>query len=497
MKRPDSRTSPHHRWSNARAAAPGPTLLAAGLLLACSAACSAPRASTRGPSRASAEGSVAGVQGEGPAPAEEVVAGVGEGEAPESDAKRALPVQGFLGTRYRYRSGGGSDHDLSTTLGLRVGKPDEDPFTLHLLAWANADLGGRRGSDDPFFDINDTYSKDVTGRLYEAYVDAQRVDGLGLLRLGRQPVYETPEYVTFDGLRLESEPLGGRHVRWGAYGGIPVHHFESSSNGDSVLGAYVDLLPWENGRARLDYMLIEDRYLFGDQRNDLLGLQVWQNVGPNLRLEGAYTLLEGESRDFRGRASWFEVEQDLVVRATYYELLETQRDLVNEFDPFYAALREYYPFREVQLLVSKGFAERYRADVGAQLRRLRDDGDEGEFNREFERYHARLVIDDVFVEDLALGVTGEVHDAGSGKYTSWSADLERRWSERWKTVVGTFYALYDFDLLSLRERNDVRVYFLDVALRASDATRVGARYEFEDDDLDDYHVLRVGLTWRF
>lgn len=470
---------------------PTSVLLATGLLLASSAACSAPRTSIRGPFRA-AEDTAAGDPASG---AEDSAAGAGSGA--RSDALGGLPVQGFLSTRYRYRSGGGSDHDLSTTLGLRVGKPDEDPFTLSLLAWANADLGGRRGTDDPFFDINDTYSKDVTGRLYEAYVDAHRVDGLGLLRLGRQPLHETPEYVTFDGLRLESEPLGERDLRLGAYGGIPVHHFESSSNGDSVVGAYVELRPWEQGRARLDYMLLEDRYLLGDQQNDLLGLQVWQNLGPKLRLEGAYTVLEGESRDFRGRASWLEVEQDLVVRATYYELFGTQRDLVNEFDPFYAALREYYPFREVQFLVSKGFAERYRADLGAQVRRLRDDGDEGEFNRDFERYHARLVIDDLVVDDLTLGLTGELHDAGSGEYASWSADLERRWSERWKTVVGTFYALYDFDLLSLRERNDVRVYFLDVALRASASTRASARYEFEDDDLDDYHVVRVGLTWRF
>lgn len=469
-------------------------------MLSCAASCGAPRSAWRGASRPF-PGAARAAE-----PAETADRAVGQAEPGETaegtvDGPRAaserLPVEGTLHTRYRFRSNGGSDHDLSSTLALTVGDRDRHPATLTFLGWANADLGGRRGEDDPFFDITDTYSKDVTARLYEAHLDLHRVEGLDVLRLGRQPLYDTPEYVSFDGLRLEGAPVGQKALRLGAYGGVPVHHFESSSHGDSVVGAYADLRPWDGGRARLDYMYLEDEDLLGRNRNDLLGARLWQRLGDRLRVEGAYSVLEGQSRDLRGDALWFDPEQDLLVRATYYNLFKTQRDLANEFDPFFEILREYYPFHEGRLLAAKGFAERYRAELGVQVRRLMEDEDEGEFNREFERYHARFVVQDLWLEDLDLGLTGEIHDAGRGKYSSWSADLARQWDRRWKSTVGTFYALYDFDLFALRERNDVRVYFIDLVFRASGSTRVGARYEFEDDDLDDYHVLRVGVTWRF
>lgn len=499
------------------------SLIVAAVLLACVASCTAPRTEPDGsvPSEPNGsvpsdpDGSVPSVPEDSPfkepgdepgttkvgfvgakdstqpAPSDGAPAGNGESASP------GLPIQGFSSTRYRFRSNSDEDHDLSTLLSLQIGNPKEHSLTGHFLGWANADLDGRSSANDAFRDINDAYSKDVTARLYEAYGEFHRIDEFDVVRLGRQPLYETPEFVTFDGLRLETRPHGEKSWRFGAYGGVPVHHFESSSGGDAVLGAYVDLRPWQGGRTRLDYMYLEDDTRLADHQNDLFGAQIWQSLGTKLRLEGGYTALEGDSRDVRARASWFEVEEDLVLRLSFYELFETQRALVTEFDPFFDSLREHFPFYELQALVAKGFAERYRTELGGQVRRLREREDEGQFNREFERYFARFVVEDLVVDDLTLGLTGEVYDAGAGRFSSWSADLEREWNARWKTAIGTYYALYRFDIFELRERNDVRVYFLDAAYRASKRTRLAARYEFEDDDLDDYHVLKVGLTWRF
>jgi hypothetical protein len=418
--------------------------------------------------------------------------------ADDPEVERAgLPVTGLLHARYRFRSDGSDDHDLSSTLALHIGDERRHSVTGHVLAWANGRLDGRSDSDDAFRDINDAYSKDLQARLYEAYADLHGIDELDAFRLGRQPLYDTPEYVTFDGVRLESNAHGEHGWRLGAYGGVPVHHFESSPSGDSVVGTYVEARPWAGGRARLDYMYLEDEQRLGEARNDLFGARLWQVLGTRLRLEGAFSALEGESRDVLGRATWLDPETDLVVRASYYELLETQGFLVHEFDPFFDALFEYHPYFEVHGLVSKGFRERYRAELGLQLRRLKEAQDEGRFNHEFDRYFARFIVEDFLTDALILALTADLYDAGGDDYSTLSADLEREWNERWNTAIGTFYALYRFDFFEERERRDVRVYFADLGYDASERTRFGLRYEYEDDEVDDYHVVKVGTTWRF
>jgi hypothetical protein len=479
----------------------GPPLLCLGLALALSGGCAAPPGAGEAPSSPGARTAIQ-VPGAGLAAQESVTEQVPTVRANEAATRDdggwlGLPLTGVLATRYRYRSNSTDDHDLWSTLSLQAGNAKDHAVTGHFLAWANLDLDGMPGGFDPFRDINDAYSKDVTGRLYEAFADFHKVDELDVLRLGRQPLYDTPEYVTFDGVRVETRPQGEKAWRLGAYGGIPVHHFESSSSGDAVVGTYVDLRPWEGGRARLDYMYLEDQTRLGDQRNDLLGARLWQSVGRQLRLEGAYSMLEGESRDVLARAMWFDVVRDLVLRLSYYQLLEPQGHLVNELDPFFDSLFELRPYYEVQGLVSKGFWERYRAELGVHLRRMRETQDEGEFNREFDRFFLRFVVADFLTDGLVLALTADLYDAGEDEFTTLSADLARRWSERWRAAIGTFYALYRFDFFEGRERRDVRVYFLDLGYDASKRTRVGARYEYEDDEEDDYHVLKVGVSWRF
>ena len=470
-------------------------ILWSGAVLCLCAACSAPSGSVRRqePSGSSGTSGVSPTAGEAAVPEPSPSA-----SAQDADSEVAgLPVTGLLSARYRYRSDGTDDHDLSSTLLLNIGDERRHAVTGHVLAWANGRLDGRSDGDDAFSNINDTYSSDLQARLYEAYADLHRIDELDVARLGRQPLYDTPEYVTFDGVRLETRSHGEHAWRFGAYGGVPVHHFESSSSGDSVVGAYVEARPWAGGRARLDYMYLEDEQRLGDAQNDLLGARLWQLVGTRLRLEGAFSALEGESRDVLARATWFDVEDDIVVRASYYELLETQSFLVHEFDPFYDTLFEYFPYSEIHGLVSKGFCERYRAELGLQSRRLKDSGDEGDYNHEFDRYFARFIVEDFLTEALILGLTADHYDADGDDYSAFSADLEKAWNERWNTAIGTYYALYRFDFFEDRERTDVRVYFADIDYDVSKSTRFGLRYEYEDDENDDYHVVKVGTTWRF
>ena len=50
--------------------------------------------------------------------------------------------------------------------------------------------------------------------------------------MGRQSDYETPEFIVYDGVRLESREPGEEDLQLGAYGGRSAHLYESSPDGD-------------------------------------------------------------------------------------------------------------------------------------------------------------------------------------------------------------------------------------------------------------------------
>jgi hypothetical protein len=218
-----------------------------------------------------------------------------------------------------------------------------------------------------------------------------------------------------------------------------------------------------------------------------------------MSLFGSYSMLEGESRDYRLRASYADYEHDLTLQAAFYELLQTQSELPLEIDPFYDQLLDYAPFYSMQLLASKGIAEWLSLQGGADLRRVSDSDDVGQFNRDLDRYYATAVLDGEPWEplaDFALSLTGESWDSDGEEIRSYGADLacERGRSE---TSLGSYYSLYKFDVVSGEEREDVRTYYLRFARELGAATNADVRYEFEDSEFDDYHTLRLGLTWRF
>jgi hypothetical protein len=155
--------------------------------------------------------------------------------ATSAEPEDGLAVHGSLTTRYVGRQRGGEqDHDLYALLSLDVGDRIEDEWTAYVLGRVSKDLDGDTGGEDStFFSQEDTYSGSLNGRLYEAYVE-NHDSGLEVLRLGRQTLYETPEFVRIDGVRLETASEGGDKHSFGAYVGRPVHEYESSPSGDEA-----------------------------------------------------------------------------------------------------------------------------------------------------------------------------------------------------------------------------------------------------------------------
>lgn len=414
------------------------------------------------------------------------------------DRLTALPVHGSLSTWFRGRwTPDDADADVRAALYLDVGDAEKNDYTAHLSALLYLDLDGQEIGRSPFFDITNTYDDALTGRLYEAYVDANKVDGLAIARVGRQQIYRTPELAWFDGAYVETEELTEHRLSFGAYGGIPVHVFESSPSGDALFGMYAAGRPWKGGRLRFDWMHFQDENLFGDHDTDLFDLGWWQTLGEALALEGEWGWIDDSSRDVRVMATYYDQDTDLKLQASYYELLNTQKDLALEVDPFYGVLLDLFPYYQTRFLVSKSLRDWIFLEGGFDIRRVTDQGDVGEFNRDFERYYAVTTFQDVAKQGFDVSVTGEVWNSDDSDVQTWGADVTKQIDERWDASVGTYYSLYKYDYFLVDERNNVRTYYVKMGYDPTKSLSIDMRYEFEDDEFEDYQTVRLGVSWRF
>ena len=409
-----------------------------------------------------------------------------------------FPVHGSLSSAYRARwNGDEDDHDLFEVLSLDLGDRTRHEWTGHVMARANADLDGGEGEPSAFFDLDDTYDGDVTLRLYDAWAERRDLGPLARLRLGRQTIWDTPRFAWFDGASAETEPFGRRALSFGLYGGVPVHVFESSPEGDLLAGAFAQARPWRGGRVRLDWMHADDETSLGDESNDLARATVWQSFGRRLRAEAWYTGLEQDGRDYAARVFWSKPEDDVSIRIAWFELLSTQTHYATEFDPFFTTLFEQYPYRQAQLLASKGFGDHVDVQTGIDVRRVDDDEDVGPFNRDFERAYATVGLTDSLPAGLDLALTGESWDGGGNDVRTWGLDLSRRFGKGSLASLGSYYSLYKTDAFSFEEREHVRTWYARVRWRRSKSTTWDLRYELEDLDDETFHTVRAGLTWRF
>jgi hypothetical protein len=369
--------------------------------------------------------------------------------------------------------------------------------TGYFLGRAGWDMDGAEPDTSPFFSLDDTWGDDVTGYVYEAYADLHRTGGFALVRAGRQTVFETPEFAAFDGLRIETETFGAARWQFGAYGGVSSHLYESSADGDWTAGGFAQVRPWGGGRLRFDYMHLEDEARLGHE-DDLLGLGWWQQLGEHWTAEAQYTRIEDRDRDVRGHLRATLPEEDFTASLSYLQLLTTQRDLVLELDPFHDALRDYFPFWQATAIVTKGLQQRYDLTVGFDLRRVSDDADVGEFNRDYERYYGTIGADDFLLQSLRVSATADFWSSGDQDVQSWGLDLSQRIGDKdWLISAGTYYALYKYDLFLNRESDDVRTYYGRLRHRIDESWTVKLSYEYEDNDFDGFHFLRLEGTWQF
>ncbi|MBI2930376.1 MAG: hypothetical protein HYY16_01885 [Planctomycetes bacterium] len=434
-----------------------------------------------------------------PAPQEEAA-------KPWLDEFLGVPTHGFLTVRYRFRAANDDnarDNDLYEYLSADIGQADRHRITGHLFVRATEDLDGETNESGFFaFDnITDSYDSALNARLYTAHLDVRRLGPLEDVRLGRQFLEETPLTFHFDGVLVESEALKGlRELQAGVYGGLPVHLYESSTDGDAIVGTYLKAEPWSGAHARFDYTRVIDEYLFGTERNDLFGLGLTQRCGERFLIGGQYNVLEGEPHDILGRTTFFHPELDLQVQLTAYRLFETQRALAIDVDSFFTAAREYFPFWQTRLLVSKGFGKHFSLQGGVDVRELRRDGDEAPLNREFRRYYLTPTVMDWPWPRFTAGVTFEawqVPGTDNGDIQTAGFDVGYKASDALKLSAGTSFAVYKFDVLADAERENVRTVYARAVASLSAALKADLLVEFEDADIDEFWTVKVGVTQSF
>jgi len=420
---------------------------------------------------------------------------------PVAHEDEALAIHGYLLGRWRLRrSGDAHDQDAYGVLAVDVGDAESDRLTAHFLARLSVDLDGQGDAESQqvFGSLQDTYGDSAHLDLYEASLGFDRpFDAPVRVRAGRQIDYATPEFAHFDGLRVESHPLGDAKIVAGAYGGVPVRLYDATSIGDQIAGAWTEAQPWKGGRVRADWMYVHQEAETSDFNDDLVALSLWQRVGTQLLLDAGYARLEEEDRDVRLRATWNEGDGDLLVQASWYRLLNPQADFAYEFDPFYATLQQYEPFDEYRLLVSKALSDDLRLDLGGNLRQLDESEDESRLNHGYERAFATLILTDIGARGLDFSLTGDTWDSDEQDIRTWGADLTWSPNTTWRASAGSSYALYKFDVAQGLERDDVRVWYMRVRRKVGTAWTFQIAYDYEDDDFDDYHQIRAEATWRF
>lgn len=406
-----------------------------------------------------------------------------------------VPVHGSLWLRYRARHGGGAtDQDVVGRLGVDIGSASDDAVTAHLRARGFWNADGRR-RDDPFPGLDHSFQDEWNGRLYAAHVDVHRQGPVDLLRLGRQDLDETPTTLQFDGARLDSVRFGGALKVWAAaYGGVPVHQFEERRRGDLVAGLAGGLQPWSGGRVRLDAMHLEDEFLAIGRQDDLLSVRWWQQLG-ELQLHGLHTWRDGQARDLllgsRGELLGCQWTFD------YRELVSTQRQQVTELDPFYVIGFDYSPYRQLSAVLRRDLCEGIDVGLAGDLRRLRDEGDQAAFNREFERLTVDAAWRDVLVRGLSLSVAGSYWNSSGESFRTVTGELAYRPDATLRLAIGSGYDLFRYDVFDARERVHVRSYHVRLERRLGEDVRLDAGYELQRDDLDEFHLFRVGMTWTF
>jgi hypothetical protein len=406
-------------------------------------------------------------------------------------------VHGVLWSRYLLRNTNHeTDNDFYQTLYLDLGDARRDRFTFSFEGEWSADLDSR-SNPSAFYSVEDTFQSHVNARVVQAYIDGNRFGPLHRVRVGRQAYSWMPEVVDFDGISVLTEPAGSWNLSAHALAGVPTHLYESPSSGDSSFGGGIEVEPTATTWASFDAVVLRDSLVTSTERNTLLAAAARQRFAREWSVAPRVTGVDDEFRDVDLNVSYAGLENGWTGQFSFYALVNTQRQLVTEIDPYFQILEERRPYDEWRLLLSKDLNDRWTIDGGLWFTELVNSNDEGAFNHDFRRYYLTPTLRDWPWDRMSLSATAEIWWTSDQQVWSYGFDATRRFSDTLRVSAGSEYQLFKFDPLLGGERENVEDLYLRVRWDITKSLQADVGTEFEWDSQDAYRILRLGLGWRF
>lgn len=407
------------------------------------------------------------------------------------------PLHGSLQFKYRGRlTSDDRDNDLYAWVAARYGDPERDAITASVSARFAADIDGDRHNDGfyAFDSRDDTYRRAQTARLYTAYVDLHRpLPGL-FVRGGRQVLEDFPEAVPMDGALARYRI--GDVVAFGAFGGLPVNPFESSTQSDRMYGAWVEATPGARTRVRVEYLHIRDENVFGAFKDDLLGASVEHRLGALLG-RVRYTNLEGDSRDVTAGVTGAFSEVGFLVNAQFTYVFEEIQTLSYPLDPFTVVLLELKPYWQATLTASKTLGPRFVVDASVTVRELEEEGDEADYNHEFLRWNVSPRTSDWPVRGVSIAVTVDFWQTSADDFWTVGGDATWQVHPDVRVSAGTSFTLYTIDAATGEERERVRSIYAGVRWKFIKDTSLDVRVSLDKDEFDTFTTIEVGVRRAF
>ncbi len=426
--------------------------------------------------------------------------------APSGDTVRVLsPWSGSARLRYRLRttddpdSNWDTDNDLYAYLRLKYRDENLPGWSgsLHARLTLDLDEFGDVDGFNVFDSIWDTYDNRFNGRVFHAYANYHFCDGcISDVRFGRM-WEDVGEYVTFDGVRVESSRFGSKKIGFAALVGIPYYFYDTSRSGNFIAGAQVFGNPWQGAEMGLDWTYFKNGdAVYGDQKNNLFNLTWNQRIGQTTVARVQYQHLDEEARLVRANVDSTLPNSDVVLRGFFYSLLNYQAEMVYDLDAYYWAALALEPYWTANVSASKGIGSCFDVEGGFTIRRLYKDSDIGVYNREFEQYYVAAGSYDWLIRGLSLTLSGEYWNSSDDIWTG-TFDIEYRPSRTWKFVLGTDYAAYSYDLYADEERESVYSVFGRIGYRPNPRWYFDLRCRVENDDYGTYTTFDATAQFSF
>jgi hypothetical protein len=393
-------------------------------------------------------------------------------------------------------TGDDSDSDLFSSLAVWAGDPEKDLFSGSATGRLNQDWDGDRHREGfyAFDSLSDSYKKATTGQLYTAYVNIANPWPGVRARAGRQIIEELPEAIPMDGAKASYDATP--EITVAAFGGAPVNYFESSTMGDWMFGGWIEGRPWSRGRARLEYLHLEDENTFGLFRDDLIGLSMEHGEGPWL-LSGRMTILESEGRDILLRGTGGDPESGLTVDVRLYYLFEQQQALSYALDGYVVFLVPIEPYYQLTVSASHDIGPNFGVDAALAVRRLEDSSDEADYNHEFSRWSFTGRSRDWPGTGWSVSLTGDFWQTSDDDFWTVSGGVGWEITEDLKADLSSSYSLYMVDAITGEERERVRLASLGVRWKMNADVFADGRFTAEDNDIDDFRSFDVGIRYAF